>query len=786
MLWHNIKLSFRGLLKEKLNSTINIVGLAIGMAAVLLISIYVQHELSYDKHNTKHDRIFRILTKVIQEEKEEILPICLRLTGDNFARHIPEIAEVTEVYNLNYLNLKIADKKFRGIKALCVDTNFHKVFTLEKLSSANPNKLFSTPNSAVINRSTAKKLFNTTDAVGKEFESMGKTFTIASVVEDIPLTSHYDFDVLIPFTASEYMNNMKSLEYLCYALLKTEINTHKALDKINRLYNEKLNDRFGVYNLKVESLTQKLTDIHLKSNYETHLKPQGKINSIYIQIILAALILVIAIINFINILVVQYDSKLSEIGLQKAIGATRFGVIKRIFVLTLIMVLFAILLGIIISEILLPFFSDLMNRNLSINYFGNPILYLGIPLLAILVGILSGLYPSFIISKYSPASIIKGNTKSNHKTNKLSQALVVFQFTISMVLIASVIIVQMQIKFMKESNLGFEPDKVIAINNLSGKQAQSYESIKQELLNNPNIADVSASSHLPGGGCSGQGLKMANTSDEATKLINEYRVAPGYFELLGIQFIAGSAFDDFSKADEKSIILNEKALELLNIKDAVGKDVIFHDTIYSIKGVVKDFHYASMSEEIQPLMFSYSKRVDNILIKAKHHQYSSVLDDIKRIITQFDEGRAINYELIDDICRNRYLKEEQEESLAISSSILSILLALLGLYALTLFIIQRRTKEIGIRKVAGASIPQIIRLLFSTYAKWLLIAFVISIPSVWFIMHVWLENFAYKVQIGVLPFLISGIITTLFALLTVSVQTWKAANQNPIESLRYE
>ena len=786
MIWHYIKLSFRTLVKDKLNSMINIVGLAIGMAAVLLISIYVQHELSYDKFNENHDRIYKVLTKVVQQDKDEIVANCLRLKDNDFANLIPEMERVTQFRKIGPINIKIANKKFKGIKALYVDTNFDKVFSLKRLHAASSNELFSSPNSVVINQRTAEKLFNTTNAVGKEFETMGKTFIIACVVEDIPLTSHYDFDVLLPFTSSKYMDEQKSIEYSCYVLLKPGIDTEKALSKTNNLYSQILIDRFGQYNLKVESLTQKLTDIHLKSNYDTYLKPQGKINSIYIQIILAALILIIAIINFINIIIVQYDSRLSEIGLQKAIGATRFSVMKRIFVQTLTMVLFAILLGIIITEILLPFFSDLMDRNLRIDYFGNPMLYLGIPVLAILVGILSGLYPSFIISKYSPATIIKGTTKTNHKTNRLSQALVVFQFSVSMILIASVIMVQMQIKFMKESDLGFEPDKVMAINNLSRKQAQSYEAIKQELLKNTNIEHVSASSHLPGAGCSGQGLKMANSSDEATKLINEYRVAPGYFELLGIQFVEGSGFDDFSKADEKSIIINEKTLELFNIKDAVGKDVIFQNAKYTIKGVVKNFHYASMSEEIKPLMFSYSKRVDNILIKAKHNKYSIVLADIKKVIAQFDGERAINHKLIDDVCRDRYQKEEREESLAISSSILSILLALLGLYALTLFIIQRRTKEIGIRKVTGASVWQISSILFSTFSKWITIAFVISVPITWIIMQNWLEQFAYQIKITPLPFIFAGLVTVIFAFLVVGGQTWKAANQNPIESLRTE
>ncbi|MGZ2369785.1 FtsX-like permease family protein [Ancylomarina sp. YFZ004] len=789
MFLYKLKLSFRSLAKDKLNSIINIFGLAVGMAAVILISIYVQHELSYDKFNTKHERIHHLIS-LLNDTGDELQPleICTRLTSENFANQIPEIEEITQLYRSYGQNATVGDQHFNGIRCHYVDTNFHKVFTLEPISGQSVH-LFSNPNGVVMNATTAKKLFGTTDAGGKEFEMFGRLLKVNSVVKDLPLTSHYDFDVLLPFTGFSYQANHKSIEYHTYILLKEGINEAAAIKKIEASYSKLLDDAFGAYGEKTGSYLQKLTDIHLKSDYTPSLKPSGDIKAIYIHILLAFLILAIAIVNFINITTAHYDDKLNQIGIKKAIGAERNDLIKDFLGRTLLMSSIALLFGIILAEVFLSSFSNLMSRELSIEYLSNPILYCGLPSMTLLVGLLSGLYPAFTITRYKPAAIIKGNLQTGKGKNLLSRILLIFQFSTSIVLISVVIISQQQINYMKKTDLGFEPEHVIAINNLSGAQRQGYSTIKQELIKLPEISSVSASCHLPGGGTSGQMFRLYGSDAKNTKNCNEYRVRPDYFKTLGIQLIEGKEFDESQIEHCRGIILNEAAVKYLGVDDPLGKLIWFHEAKYDIQAVVKDFHYASLHEKIAPLMFTCFKRNGNmqfVLLKVKTNDISALISKVKGIFTNIDPSRTNYHIFIDDMCRNRYQQEERSQALTTYSSVLSILLALLGLYALTLFIVQKRTKEIGIRKVSGASALQITTLFFSTYAKWLTLSFIIAIPISWYIMNQWLEQYAYRTQIGVLPFLFSGLLTALFALLVVGIQTWKAANQNPVDSLRNE
>ena len=789
MLWYKLKLSFRSLAKDKLNSIINIFGLAVGMAAVILISIYVQHELSYDKFNTKQERIYKLIS-LLNETGEELTPyeICLRLTNENFASQIPEIEEITQLYNGYTQNAKVNDKHFSQIRCHYVDTNFHKVFTLEPISGQS-TKLFSNPNGVVINASTAIKLFGTTNAAGKELEMFGRLLTVNAVVKDLPLTSQYDFDLLLPFSGYPRQAGHQSLEYFTYILVKQGIDRNSTIKKIEDKYTKMLDDRLGEYGMKTGSYLQKLSDIHLRSNYQQILKPGGNINTIYIHILLAFLILIIAMINFINIITVQYDGKLNQIGIKKAIGAERFDLIKDFLGRTTLMSVIALLFGVIIAEILMPFFGSLMNRELAIDYLSNPLLFIGLPVMALFVGLISGLYPAITITRYTPASIIKGKLPSNHGTNLLSRILVIFQFSASIILISAVIISQQQIDYMKNADLGFDTEQVIAINNLSQTQRQAYSSIKQELLKIPQISFVSASLHLPGYSGSGQLLRLYGADIKNTKNVNEYRVRPDYFKTLGIQFVEGNSFTENQVENCKGIILNQAAVKYLEINDPLGRIVWFHEAKYEIQGIVKDFHYASLQEKIAPLMFScfsYYGNIQFVLLKVKTNNMTDLLSKIKETFKKVDPERVNYHMFIDDVCRDRYQTEERSQILTGYSSALSIILALLGLYSLTLFMVQKRTKEIGIRKVTGASISQISLLLFSNFIKWIAIAFAISIPVSYYIMQHWLEQFAYHIAIGPLPFVFAGLLTTFFALLVVGGQTWKAAGQNPVDSLRSE
>ncbi len=784
MFIYKLKLAVRSLINDRLNSAINIFGMAAGMAVVILLAIYVQHELSYDKFNTKHDRIYRLLTAWEENGKRDVFDICIDITKGNFAEKVPEIEQITRLYKGWDGKITVGDKSFYNINYHFVDTNFHQVFTLQPIFRKNPNRFFDAPNSVIINESTAKKLFGTADAIGKELKIMGAPGYVATVVKDIPKTSHYNFDILIPLNISKGLNRMTSIEYITYVLLKKGMNTPDAINKVKQEYTSTLLNDFGQYEAKIEGVIQPLLDIHLNSKYGSRLGVQGSITAIYIQILLAILILAIAIINFINIITIKYSGKQSEIGVRKAVGATRTDLVFDFLGKSTLMAFVALIFGLIITELILPLFSQLMLRPLSIDYLHNPVLYIGLPILVVTVGFLAGIYPAISITRYSPATVIKGNIKGKKAT--LSQILLIFQFAISFLLITTVIVLHQQINFMKNTDLGFQPEQVIAITNLSRKQKQSYNTIKNELLKNPNIVNISGSHQIPIDGGSGQMFYLVGKDPNSAKSIDEYRVTPDFIKTLGATMLTGKEFED-GDADKYTILLNEKALELFNITDnPIGTQIMLHQRIYTIKGVFKNFNYESLHTGIAPLMLTKSNNMSCILIRTKNKDYKKRIAEIKAVFKKIDADNSVFYQFINDLCRNRYRRDERNQQIIVFASILSIILALLGLYAITLHTIQKRTKEIGVRKVNGATAWQINGMFMKIFMRWLIIAFVIATPIAWWIINRWLEQFAYRISIGIMPFILSAFVTMLFALAAVGYQTGKASRQNPVEALRYE
>lgn len=785
MLWYKLKLSIRSLAKNKLNSLINIFGLAIGMAAVILISIFIQYELSYDKFNSKHERIHRLVNQLGMENPKDY-SICTRLNHELFKDKIPNLEEITQLYKGWECEIIYEEKRFFEFDLHYVDNNFNLVFDLEFIRG-NPSVAFKTPNSIIINKPTATKIFGKLDVVGEQITLNGKDYSVSGVTESLPTNSHYQYDVLAPLEDEFKLNEGTGLEFHTYALIKEGCDTKSTLDLVLSEY-QKLLAGFESRGYKTGSYFQPLTDVHLHSKHLNSLRPSGSYDSVLSHLLLAILILSIAIINFVNIMTVQYEGKIKEIGMRKAIGASRGELIKQFIGNSILLTFFAVIIGVILSEIFLPHFKNLVYRELILDYSNNLSLAIGIPLLAIGVGIIAGVYPAFFISRPTTALALKGSGLQLGKKNALTKLLVIFQFTVSIILIASLFILHKQVSYLQKADLGFNPEKVIAITNMNATINQSYYSIKEELLKNPLIQYVSASDHIPGGGASGQAITPIGKEENKDKSFSSYRIQPDYFKTVGIKLTEGKSFKESNSFHEPGILINETGAKFLGAENPVGLNVMYKGKAQEIIGVVKDFNYRSLHSKISPLMFTHRSfgMINDILIRYQGNDLQHVLNETRVTIRKFDSGYVLDYIIIEDFSRNKYRNEEESAQLMSYTSILSLILALLGMYALSLFMVQKRTKEIGIRKVTGASILQISVLLFSSFMKWISIAFLISIPICWYVMQKWLEQFAYRIEITPLPFIFAGLITTTFALIVVGGQTWKAANQNPVESLRSE
>jgi ABC-type transport system, involved in lipoprotein release, permease component len=530
---------------------------------------------------------------------------------------------------------------------------------------------------------------------------------------------------------------------------------------------------------------QKLTDVHLHSNFYSRLEQSGSIGRVYVYFVLALLILSIAIINFINLLTVQYEGKTKDIGVQKALGASRMAIVKQFMGKSLTFSFIALVIAAIMVELTISGFGQLVNSNLIVSYTGNPWLILLLPALAALVGIVSGIYPAFYLSRLSTIKVLKGAVNRPRGTNQFTRALVVFQFAVAMALISCITIIYMQISFMKSVDLGFHPDNVVGVSNLNRRLIGSYPAIKDALLKMPEITMVSAADHFPGGGASGQGIRVAGT--DADLSINSYRVQPDYFKVLQIHLLMGRPFLQSASADSNAIILNEEAVRKLGITNPLSADILYKGRRVNVVGVVKNFYYTSLQEPIAPLVFTHeSYSLSYFLVRMANGSLEKGIKDIGAVLKQFDPGYEMEYKLVDDVCRNRYNSEEQTVELTTYASLLTLLLALLGLYALTMFIVNKRTKEIGIRKVMGSTRMQVVVMLIGIFVKWITVAFIISTPLAYYIMQRWLQNYAYHISLSIWPFLMAGLVALLIAVLTVGWQAFKAASRNPIEALRYE
>jgi putative ABC transport system permease protein len=665
------------------------------------------------------------------------------------------------------------------------DPNIHKVFTLKYLKG-KPDEALVSPNSIVITRSLSERIFGSIDIIGKTFLTnySKNLYMVTGVIEDYPSNSHLKIDAIIPLTSIPYIYK-SGCELNTYVLFHKNINLEEGIRKTMISYNKLLFQHMaGSVVKKTNCFLQKLTDIHLKSSFQDKGGFDAEYKKVFIYLSLALVVLLIAIINFINLLTAQYEGKLKDIGIQKAVGGSRIQIISAFLVKSLIFSFISLIFAAFLVDMLIPKFGQILNRDLISTYHNNFILFIGLPLLAIIVGLISGIYPALFISRFSPDNLIKRNL-SGTREGLFTQILLVLQFSIMIFLMVGLIVMKKQIIFMKNADLGINAKGVIAITDLKNNISKSFPAIKNALKSIPEIKSIGASIHLFGDIPSGQYIDIIGNGPKKEYPIKEYRVLPGYLETLGFRFVEGRPFDENIKTDETAAVLNETAVRRFGLTDPLNSQISKDDTMHVI-GVVKDFHFSSLEESIEPMMFTYDNRVLNIMLKISGNDIHYVLQKVEKIIKEFDPDYVMNYVVLEDFCRNKYDSREQMETLSTYAAIFSLLLAMLGLYALTAIMVQKRTKEIALRKINGATRMQVVQLLITAYALQIIIAFVISAPIGWYVMHNWLKNFAYKTGLSWWVFALTGIIALSIALLTVSWQSWRAATRNPVEALRYE
>ncbi len=784
---NQIKISIRNFKHSPMLLFVNLPGLAIGLAAFLLLMVYIKHETSFDKHIENKDRVIRLYNKIIEENSVETYGICMRKAYSEVPAEIPGIEKTTQIYRGWYQNIARGEDRFDNKEMYYVDKEFFDVFGF-KLLSGNNNDALGQKGKLVLTETLAQHIFGSIECVGEVVEIDKEEYIIGGVIEDMPINSHLQFELLCSMETINPDLYMGGLEFFTYYLLKENANAEEVSKKITTLNDIKVNELFNTFNAECISGTEPLNDIHLHTKVDWDISRKGSMESIMLIGFLAAFILLIAIINFINLYIFHGEKRLLEVGMRKSFGATLMSLRKLFYLETALLSLIALTFAVLLTMVALPYFSDLIQVDLNILQILTLQSIIGIILFIITLVFVSGSYPAHYLSKLSVIDAVKGGAKSLKRKKYLTVSSVLLQFFISIFLIVSLLVVNAQINYMKSIPLGFDAEKVIAVRGFNQRLGEKAKSISEELKKLTFVQSVGTSVHSMGGGFSGQVVYKYGESEENGKSLNEYRVMAGFCETLQLELLNGRFFRD-NDEDKMGIILNQKAVEMLGYENPIGQFLMMHgDEPLKVIGVVKDFYYDdNAGQEIQPLcLTAYASNVNNFYLKLIGDYNDEKKTALEEVFIKFLPDYKINTRAVEAIYEYKFHSEERLFSLILSGALLAILLSFIGMYALSVFNVQKRTKEIGLRKVHGSTSLQVLLKILADILIWVVWAMIPAFLAAIVTMRFALSHFANHISLSPIYFILGGLIAILIATIAISFKSIKAATQNPVDSLRYE
>lgn len=779
---------FRVALKNKAAFGTNVIGLSVGLATTILLVVFILHEWSYDRYFSQANNIYRLHSVWIEDGKPATYPINLRKAFTDIPQQVPGIEKAVQIYRGGNVEVSINDTRFANNRLLLADSTFFDLFDF-KAVEGNIQLSLINPNSMVLTRETANKIFGKQSAIGQVLQMMGKTYTVSSVIQDIPANTHFKFDVMVPIKSlGPLLGQMKGLEFFTYFLYNPNVNADDVSKAICTANTKMLDERFKSFNSVFSSEIESLKQLHLRSNARYDLGPQGSIKTLVVVGIIAFLVMFLALTNFVNLFIVEGEHRSKEIGVRKVNGAGRTAIIKQFFAETSFIVAISFFIGTALAILFLPKFGNLMQREFSMDLLKSPLFIFSLPVIFILTVFLSGSYPSFYLSKFNPAAILKPQSGKRNRKKIVMNLAGGLQIMITLFLLTFLFGINSQVQYLKNLSPGFNPEGLVNIGNLNDNIKSHYTSISEQLLKMPEIKAVAATSHTIGGGCSGQGIRLVESPKDNILAINEYRIQPGLCELLELSLTEGRFFDPERETERKGVILNEAALKMLGLTSSVGRQVVMNTKPMDIIGVVKDFRYESAANIVQPLvMTAYSQDMRTIMTRVKDNaDMPATLEKIGQVLKSFDSGYIASTNKTLDIYRNYYAEEERLGQLTRLGAALAVVIVMMGIFMLVSQSIARRTKEIGIRKVMGSSTLGMLMLIYANSLKWTAVAAAVAIPLSYFVLQNWLQDYAVKTPLNWWLFMQGiAIILVLETLITLG-QTWRAATRNPVEALRYE
>lgn len=799
--------AIRNFKKNRFYSIINILGLSLGITAVAFIVLYITEEMGYDKHFTNHETIYRLESDFSINGKHDKFAVTSMPLGQAYKLEMPEVKSYTRFIQNDNEVIKYGEKEFYEKKVFLADSTAPVMFSLNFIEG-NPATSLTQPFTVIISESIAKKYFGDQPAYGKTITTGDKrSYKVTGVFEDLPLNTHMPFDILMSMESlatifgQEQFRSMDAERFWnvnAYTFIK--VDKPEDIESIlknsqARVYNKYMKSVGDQLNATFALMATRLDKIHHSTTLAGDF-PAGNKSYLYLMGLVGLMILILAAINYMNLATARATKRAREIGLRKVSGADRLMLAWQFITESVVLSTIALIISFGLIQLLLPFFNDMADKQLKLDFFSNPQIYLLITGIALLSGLFSGIYPALYLSSFQPSNVLKGKINIGRQSGWLRKGLVTFQLIITVIMITGTIIIYNQLNFMRNADLGFDKENVMVINVQDTTFMKKIKPFREELMENPNVVATAMSFAVPGGGNGVQLMKVEKDGQMKEFVLNTIGGDHEFIDLLGLEFVKGRNFDRNMKTDDTAaVIVNEATVRALEWGDQplgkrINRDFDIngkggHDL--KVIGVVKDFHFTSLHNKVEPMMMFIPNFPVNILtVRLKPGSSENTINFIKSKWESFGNDRPFDYTFLDENFDNKYSAEAKLGKVFATFAILSIVIALMGLIGLSSFVTAQRTKEIGIRKVLGASMEGIIGLLYKESLVLVLIACAVALPVSYYLISNWLDNYAYHISLSWVSFLLSTLTAIFVCIASVSYHTLSAANSDPVRSIKYE
>ena len=804
MIRNYIKIAFRNIFKNKIYSVLNIVGLSIGIACTLLLFLFVQDELSYDTDHPFAKRTYRVAGKFNMMGQKYDLAVTPAPLGKTFLTDFPEVESFVRFRDQGSQIVNYKNNSFKERNAIFADNSVFEIFNVHLIYGNKENAL-KEPNTIVLSKNTAKKYFGNSNPIGETLKIDNKyDYKVTGVYDEIAPNTHFKFDIIMSMESLEESRELiwLSNNFNTYIVLSENADPKKLEEQfpefIKKYFSTQIEQVLGTPfdeidkdQLSASFYLQPLTSIHLHSDLLSELGPNSDIQYVYIFSIIAGFILLIAAINFINISTARSAKRAKEVGIRKVLGSQKNELVGQFLTESILTTLISLVIAIVLIVLFLPPFNDLTGKQLVLDFSKYVLLLPVILAIVFFVGILAGSYPAFVLSSYGPVLVLSGKIKNASKSGNFRSGLVVFQFAIAIVLIISTIVVYNQLNYIQNKKLGFDKNQIVILNN-AFLLDQNTSAMKDAMLNYPEVENATISSFLPVPSAYNNSAVYPNGKQNEMVSVQQWTVDYDYIETMKINIIKGRNFSKQFGSDDQSVIINEATVKQFGLSEPLGSKLVRftnkeNETLtMTVIGVVEDFHFESLRKNISPLIMYLGESDGAISFRVNTADMSGFISKLESKWNELAPGQPFNYSFLDERFNNMYFAEKKVGDIFTIFAALAIFTGCLGLFGLSAFSAEEKTKEIGIRKVLGSTISQIVLMLSKEFIKLIGISFIIAAPIGYYLMNNWLQNFEYRTELNFGIIFLSGVIVILIAIFTVSYHAVKAASKNPITSIKYE